>query len=366
MAITAYRRVSFCPFDFDGGGNIGLSFSLNNTTNKWSAGFAPSEAFTLAKVAIYINTETGTSPQYRLRIETDSGGRPSGSLAWANATVNFTATTTGWQSLQTLTASGAVSIGTLYHLLCEPVGTPDASNFIAPRENGQMTLGAPAHSVGLIASWSNRYTGSWASGSGAPCFALGNSDDSYIVGQVCDTSNLYTITNTAWKGLKFVAPCAMTVWGCRFQKVNSTSAGAVALKLISSGNSVLATATLPDTYWDVNTSRGDKDLFVFDTPVALTAGNTYRIVAKDPSGNQRFDSPQCTSATLKVALPGIGTHMLTEGTSSDGTASPTSWTDSDDEMCYVELLGSSVASGGGTAGSRLVGPSALVTPGAAA
>lgn len=349
MPITAYRRVSFCPVDYDPSGNNGLSFSLNNTTNKWSAGFVPSEAFTLAKVAIYINTETGTSPQYRLRIETDTAGRPSGSLAWANATVSFTATTTGWQTLQTLTASGAVAIGTMYHLVCEPVGTPDGSNFIAPRENGQMSNAAnpAAQSIGLLANWPNRYTGSWAHGSGAPCFALANSDDSYIVGQVSDATNVYTITNTAWKGMKFVAPWSGPLWGVRFQKLNSTSAGAVALKLISSGNSVLATATLPATYWDVNTARGDKDLFVFATPYTVTAGDTYRIVAQDPAGNQRFDAIQCTSATLKSALPGIGVHMLTEGTSSDGTASPTSWTDSDDEMCFVELLGSSVSAGGG-------------------
>lgn len=362
MALTNYRRISLFPTDYATAGNSGLSFSLNNTTNKWAAGFIVSEAITIAKVAFYVHSETGTSPAYDVRIETDDGtGRPSGTLAWANASANFTVSAAGWTAELSLTASGAVSPGTLYHLVVQPSGTPDGSNFIAMRENGMAIGGmvSAANGVlgisGYLPCYAQRYTGSWANGSGAPVFVLANSDGSLRMGQVMDNSNLYTITDTAWKGIKFVAPATMTVWGACINKLNSASAGAVAAKLIDGSNNILATGTIPAGYFDVITHR-QIDLFVFDSPVEITQGDTYRCVWKDPAGNQRFDASQCTSATFKAIKPGTDQYMLTEGTSADGSASPTSWTDSDDEEALFVLHGSSVEAGGGGGGGALLVP----------
>lgn len=350
MATTNYRRVTIHPCRFNANGNNGLNFAIDATTEKWSAAFIPSESFTLAKVAVYIHSETGTSPAYTWRIETDDGaGRPSGTLAWANATVDVTVTAAGWTALQTLTAAGAVTPGVIYHFVIQESGTPpDASNFVAVRENSMMGGATSWGIAGYLPCYSNRFAAAaWATGSGSPMFVLSNSDSSVMIGNVMDGTNLYTITNTAWKGVKIIAPLTGTLWAVGLGKLNSTSAGAVAAKVISSGNSILATGTVPAGWWDVNTARGEPDLFVLDSPIELTSGQTYRVVWKDPAGQQRFDATQCTSATFKAVKPGLDQYMLTEGTSSDGTASPTSWTDSDDEELDFQLHFNAVSSGGG-------------------
>lgn len=363
MALTAYRRISIVPNPYEPSGNNGLSFSLNDATNKWAAAFIVSEAITLAKVALYIHSETGTSPAYDWRIETDSGaGRPSGSLAWVNATASVTVSAAGWTALQSLTASSAITPGTIYHLVVQPTGSaPDGSNFVAIRENGMMgTPGMTSGSGygGYLPCYASRYNGSWATGSGAPCIVLSNSDSSVMFGQVIDATNIYTLTNTAWKGVKIVAPASGTVWGASVAKLNSTSAGAVACKLINSSNTILTTGTNPAGWWDVLTAR-NHDQFVFDAPQSITAGETYRLVWKDPGAAQRFDAVQCTSATYKTIRPGYDSYMLTEGTSSDGSASPTVWTDSDDEEVEFQLHYSSVSAGGG-GGTAVIGNGGLV------
>lgn len=343
MALTTFRRVSIFPNQFVQGGNNGLSFNIDATGEAWGAAFMVSESFTLAKVALYINSENGTSPAYIWSIETDDGaGRPSGSLAWANASVSVTVTAAGWTALQTLTASGAVAPGTLYHLVVRESGVaPTGVNYVSMRENGMI-----APYSGYVPCYSSRRTGgAWAGGTGGPNFVLANSDSSVMIGQVMDNAQALTITDTAWKGLKWVAPFSGTLWGAAFGKLNSTSAGAVAAKLISSGNSVLKTGTNPAGWFDGYGTR-DMDPFVFDTPYDVTAGETYRVVWKDPAGQQRMDTIYCSDATFKAAMYGADQYALTEGTSSDGTASPTVWTDSDDELPKVELIFSSVTASG--------------------
>lgn len=358
MALTNYRKIGIYPHFVNGGGNTGLSFSLNSGTNKWSAGFIVSESITLAKLAVYIHSENGTSPAYTWRIETDNGsGRPSGTLAWTDATVDVTVTASGWTSLQSLTASSAITPGTIYHFVIQPSGSaPDGSNYVAIKENGMTALSAPTGSA-YLPCYSNRYNGSWSNGSGAPVFVLSDSTSTVMFGNVADTQNVYTFTNTAWKGFKFTAPATMTAWGAQIEKLNSTSAGTVSCMLIDSTNTIRATGSIPAGFWDVNTARAD-DLFIFDTPYQITSGETYRVVWKDTAGQQRTDVLACGSSTFKSLLPGAGDLIFTEGTSSDGSASPTSWTDSDDEIPIVGLWGSSVSSGGGggSSGPRF-GPS---------
>ncbi len=356
---TYDRILSMFPTDYNAGGNSGLSFNIDATGEKWAAGFIASESFTLAKVAVYIHSENGTSPAYTWRIETDNGsGRPSGTLAWANATVDVTVTAAGWTALQTLTASSAIAPGTLYHFVIQESGVaPDASNYVAIRENGQMSIPAASGSngeAGYLACYASRNSGGWAAGSGAPVFVLSNSDSSVMIGQVSDAGNVYAPTNTAWKGVKIVAPASGTVFQAAIEKLNSTSSGAVACKLIDGSNNILTTGTISAGWYDVQTHR-DYDLYTFDAPQSLTSGSTYRLVWKDPSAAFRFDAIQCTSATFKTLLPGIAVAQLTEGTSSDGTASPTSWTDSDDEIVKFRLEYSSISAGSSSGSQRVIG-----------
>lgn len=346
MSAATKRALWYGNGELGAAANYNGNFAIDAATDKAAIGFIASESFTLAKVDLYVHNEVGTSPAYDIRIETDDGaGRPSGTLAWANATATFTATTAGWIGLQTLTASGAIAPGTLYHIVIQPNGVPDAINHIAIKDApGPIS---PTAGPQNIYSVSERYTGSW-SNPGFGIFVLSNSDSSVMIGQpyYVEMSTL-TVTNTAWKGVKFTAPCNMTVWGCVFYCLNSTSAGIVSAKLISSGNSVLGTADLPAAAMDLATARGfSSRILVFSSPISLTAGETYRLVLKDTAGNQRIEGGATSSAYKTLGGVGGDAH-LTEGTSSDGTASPTVWTDTDTSFPGFLLMASESPAGGG-------------------
>lgn len=327
-------------------GNNGLSFAISQNTFKWAAAFASPTGFTLAKVALYIHSVTGTPVAYDVRIETDNGsGRPSGTLAWANATAQIASgASAGWTSELSLTASGALTVGTIYHIVVQPATDPASANYISMRENGMVTSG----SDGNLTYWTSRNSGSWAAGIGSPVFVCVSNDATPLrFGQVIDNSASVTPTNTVWHGMKFVCPVTGTYLGCTVEQLNSTSAGAVAAKIIDSGNNVLVTGTLAAGVFDALTSRSACQTFVFDTPITLTAGQTYRCVWKDPAGVWRIDCVICSS-TYKTIKPGADQYIRTNGTSSDGIASPTTWTDTDtDEMCQFHMFASEFTGGGG-------------------
>lgn len=342
MSSASQKNLLLQPFRAAFGNNNGLSFSLNSSSVKWSAAFVPPESFTAAKLWLNFQTRTGTNGQYTFRIETDDGtGKPSGTLAWTNATVSATPSASGWAGPYTLTAAGAIAPGTTYHLLAAQDVT-DASNFLAVKENGQLYIdasGLPSGDGMPFCAYALRFNGAtWSVGAGSPCFSITDSAGTTGFGQVFDSSGNTTVTNTAWAGAKFTTLAPMTVWGCSFSTLSSTTAGACAAKLIDSGNNVLATGTIPAGPWRFITGRIPQ-IFVFDSPVSLAIG-TYRVVVKDPSGVLRFEYASCANSTLKAFKPGGSAYTYTAGTSSNGTASPTSWTDTDSQLPPFSLYAS--------------------------
>lgn len=353
MALFNERRFQLQPTYGSGASNNTLTFAIDQNTDKWAVGFTAPKALNLAKVAFYINSVTGTPVAYDIRIETDNGaGRPSGTLAWANATGQLASgASAGWTTEIALTAAGALTVGTIYHIVVQPASDPASANYITVRENSQFGLsGTPA---GNVTHWTSRNTGSWGAGIGGGVW-VGVSDDGTPVkfGQPIDGASTVTPTNTVWHGVKFTCPVTGTYWGCGVGQLNSTSSGAVAAKLIDSGNNILATGVLAAGVFDILTTRGNDKFFVFDTPQTLTAGQTYRCVWKDPSGVWRLDTFTVNS-TYKAILPGAQEYIRTNGTSSDGTASPTSWTDTDTEGIHNFTLYASEFTGGGGGGGLL-------------
>jgi hypothetical protein len=354
-ALFNQRSILIQPNAVNSGGNNSLSYALSDSTLKWAAGFAAPKAITLAKVAVRALSKTGTPVAYDVRIESDNGaGRPSGSLAWANATSQIpTNQAAGWTSELTLTSSGALTVGTVYHIVVQPATDPASANYINLHETGVMSdLGAIV--AGNMTYWASRYNGSaWSTGSGAPLFVCVADDGTTKFGDVFASTTLDsvpTLTNTAWYGMKFVAPFTGTLWGAGFGCLDSTSATTVEAKLIDNSNTVLASAPLEAGVHDILTGRGNYKLFFFDTPTQLTAGQTYRVVFKDAAGAMRMDVFGCDS-TYQALKPGADQYVYTKGTSSDGTASPTSWTDNDaGEVADFTLMFSEASSGGGGSG----------------
>ena len=365
MSSTTQRIVSVFPNNLQPGSNDGLSFALSVNGNKWAASFVASEPITLAAVAFYIFSVTGTPVAYNIRIETDNGsGRPSGTLAWTNATATLSAgASAGCTAELALTASGTLSVGTLYHLVVTPATDPASANFISNNENGQwMVSSAGAGPAGSMQMYASHWNGTtWSTGSGVPVFVLVSSDASpKRIGLPYGgaAAGSLTLTNTAWAGAKFTAPGAITVWGVQLGMIPAATAN-VSCFLIDGSNNILATATLPTGLWTPASLRGPY-LFVFSAPVTLVSGATYRIVCKDSAGAQRLDFAGIAGANATYAdIIGGSNFMLTQGTSSDGTASPTSWTDTTTKVPHFELYGSGVTGGGG-GGGNLLGNGTLV------
>lgn len=100
---------------------------LISTDMKDSVKFVAQRSATLDKFRVYIYKK-GTSMNWSFRLETDSNGVPSGTLAWAGAEVQVSITSSKWWTIDT--TNGDLTAGTIYHIVVSPLGTPDENNYI--------------------------------------------------------------------------------------------------------------------------------------------------------------------------------------------------------------------------------------------
>lgn len=334
------RQVTFRTNDVTGSGNGGLSFALNDNGDWYAIGFISPETFTLAKLVLLFLSKTGTPVAYDVRIETDNGtGRPSGTLAWANATTQVAANQAAGETAQlTLTASGTITVNTIYHVVIKPNTDPANTNYLTIQHSS-------AESVCTFNGWTATSTNSgvaWSNGNGPNPYIVLVSDTGAFYGHVHAPFSAGTLSNTVWIGAKLTAPVNMVVFAAVAQKLNSSAAGHVKARLIDSENTILAIGGIPAGFFDVMGGR-QGDIYYFDTPAKIIKGRVYRVVWQDPNASQRFDySGNYFSSTYNSLMPGGGNYVYTSGTSSDGTASPTSWTDTpSQEFNQFELVGSS-------------------------
>lgn len=332
----------------DLGTNFGIGTAIDGSTEKYAIAFVPGVDFTLAKVAFKIYSVTGTPVAYDVRIETDNGaGRPSGTLAWANATAQLASgASAGWTAELTLTASGVLDMATMYHMVIQPASDP-AGAYISINETGEGAKFRPYNFMGEFyngSAWSNLY---------CPIFMLVSSDGTpERWGQPLDSSALTYLTDTAWRGVKFTAPATMDIMGIRFGGATSTTQGLLSAKLIDSGNNILATGSLPAGWGDLMGSGYTTVTLLFPSKQTLTSGQVYRIAMKDTgsSGHRILEYYTSRTGTPDYSALKLGgsAYITTYGTSSDGIASPTSWTDlANSEPIGFEILVDSIAAGGG-------------------
>lgn len=333
-----------------GGVNFGLNYALDASGKKFDIAFVPAVDFTLAKVAFKIQAVTGTPVAYDLRLETDDGaGRASGTLAWANATAQLAAgAAAGWTSELSLTATGALDMATLYHLLIQANSDPTGAYINVNDTTLGITQDLYSNWQTLSysgAAWANRYT---------PIFMLVSSDGTpERWGQPLDTDALTYVTNTAWRGVKFTAPNGMDIMGIKLAGLHSTTLGTLSAKLIDSGNNILATASVPPGLGDLITGVRANVVLLFPSLQTLTSGAVYRIALKDTGTNgwrtEEFYTSRTGTPDYSALKPGGSAYIVTYGTSADGTASPTSWTDlANYDPINFEILVNSIAAGGAT------------------
>src|SRR5512146_164040 len=118
------RAVTFAAGFINPTGNSSLNYPLDTWASgtdhdRYSIAFMVSESITLAKVAFYIHSVTGTPVQYDITIETDDGsGEPDGTPI-ATATLASGAAA-GWTSELSVTGGDALDPGTIYHMVINP------------------------------------------------------------------------------------------------------------------------------------------------------------------------------------------------------------------------------------------------------
>ena len=124
----------------------------------------PDDINKLALHLLKTGSPTGTAT---MRVETDSGGDASGTLAHANATATFAesgVSGTGADQIVTFATAWTPAANTTYHIVLSTSRSPDASNYISWGADGS----APGYANGEMKS----YTASWAAETKDACFEV--------------------------------------------------------------------------------------------------------------------------------------------------------------------------------------------------
>ena len=325
-----------------GGAGFGQSFSLNAANLKYDIAFQLDAAMTIAKVAFKVASITG-SPTCTVRIETDSAGRASGTLAWANATATGVALSAGWTSEIALTASGSGATATLYHLvIINDNGTP-ASNFFSVQD--QNSLDNPINGYLLetsITTWTASFNGTvWANRFG-PIFMLFDGVSTRF-GQPFDTTTIQTMNATTGYGVKFTCPSSGSVVGVLFSHLPNTGIGTVTCKLYDISDILLGTATLTAGATAVLSGRITNFLSFDSGPVSVTTGSVYRCVFFDSGSADRLEwcSAPSTPTNYTQVYPTAQDVQWTQG-------SVGAWTDTPGKLPVdLMVLTSAISAAGG-------------------
>lgn len=295
-------------------------YSFNSATTGLAWIFEVPKDGTIDRVGFYVSTKTGTPPAFNVGLFTeDNAGAPTSTPYGGSSTESYTPTSTGYKWI-TLATPATANAGDIVCLNVYPGGTaPDTSNYFrVPSSNGLQR-------AGKLRSVAN------AIGTGAGSFAVKYSDGSIFGCPIASLATYDSIKSTTTPdevGAKFVPPFDMTVNGVVLTSGYITANMAFDVVLYDSANNVLASRSIADTdnvtstYWS----------YMFDA-VALTAGQTYRVVWK-PTSNLALYANKLIfeSAAGRAALPGGAWSMRTYRV--DGGA----WTDVDTNLFPFALI----------------------------
>ena len=109
--------------------------TMTNANTRTALKFTAQEGKAVNAIRVYLQTENGTSPNYRYGIQGDSGGLPSGSYLCSNT---LTATSAGWKTIS-LSGCPALTAGNVYYIVVQyNSGTVSGSRYIALRRSAPL------------------------------------------------------------------------------------------------------------------------------------------------------------------------------------------------------------------------------------
>lgn len=348
-------------------GGFGVTnMSLDQTTDALEVIFQAREAATITRLGVRLASITGTTPTYRISLQgVDASGNPDGTVKGGGspASATFSPSSLGWAAGSwnwiTLDNSFAIARGDFLSLVVDySSGTVDGSNFAA-------LSGASGFATAYgLPYWILNNAGSRSRQNSIALFGYGSSSKAY--GFPCNGGTSQSISTTTEAALKFTVPSGwsstMTVVGLRVLVGAITAARTVNITLYDGGGAGDTTA-LQTVAWDSDAFQGAGASrigeFYFDetTLSTLTVGNTYRLaLACTGAGTNNIGLATVAAVDDWDAWPGGQNCLLSTRTGGD-------WTDVATSRPLIEAIFADLTASGGASGARLVGASALVTPG---
>jgi len=271
---------------------------LDSANDTLSERFTAQASKTVAQLRLWVNAIVGTSPTYRVGLQSDSSGDPSGSWLGGNCYVD-TQLTAG-ENVFNVTDT-AITAGTVYHLVVEyNTGTINTSNYAQMQHSSSLGSrhyfypydGKEDLNLGLL--WSSDGGSSWDyySSDDNPAFILDYSDATYAGVPIHNRVNYSLNASNIRIGEKFSPDETMwvTSFGCII-RIASGSPGALKLSLYNDTDSTyvlnevdVTTAGITGSYaWIEHT---------FDK-VSLDAAKTYKwwIRAPNSDGSNYYQVP---------------------------------------------------------------------------
>lgn len=329
MSLVSIGTALF-PADPAAQGAVGSLSAITATTHRHGFVFNPPVAGTLDSYAFLTRTVT-TAADLRIRVETiDSAGHPTGTLvaAGADASVVTPASDT-WYTVNFATPP-TVAVGTRVAIVIDaPSGSP---SLVIARAGGSEHNSN--HTSSFTTSWQSRsavasigaikISGVWVPVDNIYPFSY-LSDESFSSSSTPDE-----------KGNKFIAPSDMEVEGL-WARMNQNN-NPLAASLYDASTNEIATGAIP-----FNGGTG-RNILRFATPVAITAGETYRATVRPTSTSNINLITGTIGDTSQWNALHEGRFKYTHRTDAG------SWTDSTTEFVCMGLVISKVheSSGGAT------------------
>jgi len=290
-----------------------------------------------------------------IRVETDSAGKPSGTLYDALATnVGFTPVA-GAQTVLLGTPTTGLTVGNYYHVVLLTV-TAGTSHNLSAYWSGSRPSPYPLNAL-TTATASTRSSFAETANS-LPILSMVMEDDSeqpcgflpYY--QVGSTINIF---GTSAVACKMVLNSPLDVYAVDLLNLikTGTPAGDLRIRIYDSGDNLVPNASITENLTIISGASVGGLISPFAVIVSLPAG-TYRVMFDSPNS---VNSSNCwgirTSQGFNPAAVG-NNFWLSTCTTSGGN--PGAWTDSSTEQLPVGLRVNALVAGGGGVGPQIMRP----------
>ena len=330
-----------------GGDTYGNSFLVESTgginamnnANKWtSIRFTAQNTKTVEALRVYLDREQGNSPTYRYGLQADSGGDPSGT--WLGGTNNgygdLKATSDEWQTVS-LNETVDLTQGTTYHLIIQhQSGQINNGKYIDIRQSSPRNQRIPYNNTTDSNSnviWTDNSGSSWVAQDTQPIYVLEYNDATFEGNPYYQNTEI-NIYSTFYQGEIFTLSGGnKTVSSVGFyvkQKTNAEPQADIIVTLHDVTNDVQLASKILATPADVTPAFAWHEVN-FDSPIALTDGDQYRIYIHSSGTAIGQDYQIFTLANTNDASDNGINYLATNSTYSFSNNSGTNWTDNNNQ-----------------------------------